>query len=321
MHPAFSIIFFTSAAGAGYGLLALLGLLAPFGLLPASPLFGLAALALALGLVVAGLLSSLAHLGRPERAWRALSQWRSSWLSREGVAAVATFLPAGVFAIAWIVLTAGSGGGGSGVAGVAGWITAAMAAVTVYCTAMIYASLKPIRQWANPWVPRTYLALSLMTGALLLNALLGVAGQAAGWSSLLALASVALAWVAKEGHWRHCATARPVSTAETATGLGHIGRVRLLDAPHSEDNYLLKEMGFRVGRRHAVRLRLITRLAAFALPAALSFGALVAGPGALSGTLALLAVAAAALGVIAERWLFFAEAKHTVTLFYGAGEV
>ncbi|MHA7064874.1 dimethyl sulfoxide reductase anchor subunit family protein [Azospirillum argentinense] len=313
MHPAFSIIFFTSAAGAGYGLLALLGMLAPFGLLPASPLFGFAALALALGLVVAGLLSSLAHLGRPERAWRALSQWRSSWLSREGVAAVATFLPAGVFAIAWLFL-------GSGVAGVAGWITAAMAVVTVYCTAMIYASLKPIRQWANPWVPRSYLALSLMTGALLLNALLGVAGQAAGWSSLLALASVALAWAAKEGHWRHCATARPVSTAETATGLGHIGRVRLLDAPHSEDNYLLKEMGFRVGRRHAVRLRLITRLAAFALPAALSLGALVAGPGALSGTLALLAAAAAALGVIAERWLFFAEAKHTVTLFYGAGE-
>lgn len=320
MHPAFSIIFFTSAAGAGYGLLALLGLLAPFGLLPESPLFGLAALALALGLVVAGLLSSLAHLGRPERAWRALSQWRSSWLSREGVAAVATFLPAGVFAIAWIALTA------TGViAGIAGWITAAMAAVTVYCTAMIYASLKPIRQWANPWVPRTYLALSLMTGALLLNALLGVTGQAAGWSSLLALASVALAWAAKEGHWRHCATARPVSTAETATGLGHngsghIGRVRLLDAPHSEDNYLLKEMGFRVGRRHAVRLRFITRLAAFALPAALSLGALVAGPGALSGTLALLAAAAAALGVVAERWLFFAEAKHTVTLFYGAGE-
>ncbi|CAO3458338.1 Sulfite dehydrogenase (quinone), membrane-anchor subunit SoeC (EC 1.8.5.6) [Azospirillum argentinense] len=313
MHPAFSIIFFTSAAGAGYGLLALLGMLAPFGLLPASPLFGFAALALALGLVVAGLLSSLAHLGRPERAWRALSQWRSSWLSREGVAAVATFLPAGVFAIAWLFL-------GSGVAGVAGWITAAMAVVTVYCTAMIYASLKPIRQWANPWVPRTYLALSLMTGALLLNALLGVAGQAAGWSSLLALASVALAWAAKEGHWRHCATARPVSTAETATGLGHIGRVRLLDAPHSEDNYLLKEMGFRVGRRHAARLRFITRLAAFALPAALSLGALVAGPGALSGTLALLAAAAAALGVIAERWLFFAEAKHTVTLFYGAGE-
>ncbi|ALJ38897.1 dimethyl sulfoxide reductase anchor subunit [Azospirillum brasilense] len=313
MHPAFSIIFFTSAAGAGYGLLALLGLLAPFGLLPASPLFSLAALALALGLVVAGLLSSLAHLGRPERAWRALSQWRSSWLSREGVAAVATFLPAGVFAIAWFFL-------GGGVAGVAGWITAAMAAVTVYCTAMIYASLKPIRQWANPWVPRTYLALSLMTGALLLNALLGVAGQAAGWSSLLALASVALAWAAKEGHWRHCATARPISTAETATGLGHIGRVRLLDAPHSEDNYLLKEMGFRVGRRHAIRLRLITRLAAFALPAALSLGALFAGPGALSGTLALLAAAAAALGVIAERWLFFAEAKHTVTLFYGAGE-
>ena len=100
MKPAPSIIFFTVASGAGYGLLFWLGVLKPLGLLPASSLFGATAAIIALALITAGLCSSLLHLGRPERAWRALSQWRSSWLSREGVAAVITFLPATVFMIA-----------------------------------------------------------------------------------------------------------------------------------------------------------------------------------------------------------------------------
>lgn len=99
MHPAFSIIFFTTAAGAGYGLLMALGLLAPLGLVPQKWGFGAVSLAIGFGLVIAGLLSSTLHLSHPERAWRAFSQWRSSWLSREGVASVITFIPAAVFAI------------------------------------------------------------------------------------------------------------------------------------------------------------------------------------------------------------------------------
>ena len=93
MHPAYSVILFTTASGAGYGLLALLGLVG-FNHGPASSLiFGLTAMVIALGLITIGLLSSTFHLGHPERAWRAFSQWRSSWLSREGVAAVLTYLP------------------------------------------------------------------------------------------------------------------------------------------------------------------------------------------------------------------------------------
>jgi DMSO reductase anchor subunit len=83
LHPSPSIILFTSAAGAGYGLLFLLGLGAAQ-LLPTAPMFGLAGIGLALALIVTGLLSSLAHLGHPERAWRAISQWRSQWCSRAG---------------------------------------------------------------------------------------------------------------------------------------------------------------------------------------------------------------------------------------------
>src|SRR6476620_9216130 len=102
MHPAYSVILFTTASGAGYGLLALLGLIG-FNHGPASSLwFGLVALIIALGLVSLGLLSSTFHLGRPERAWRAFSQWRSSWLSREGIAAVIAYVPALVLWGAWI---------------------------------------------------------------------------------------------------------------------------------------------------------------------------------------------------------------------------
>src|SRR5579863_2444027 len=102
MHPSGSVIWFTTLSGAGYGLLFLLGLLAGTPLLPDSRWFACAALAVGLGLVTAGLVSSTLHLGHPERAWRAFSQWRSSWLSREGVAAVASYAPTLVFALGWV---------------------------------------------------------------------------------------------------------------------------------------------------------------------------------------------------------------------------
>src|SRR5579862_5903884 len=103
MHPALSIIFFTTASGAGFALLLLIGIGVPLQLLPENAGFGLAVLATAFTLAAGGLVSSVFHLGRPERAWRAFSQWRSSWLSREGVMAVLTFLPALLFAFGWTI--------------------------------------------------------------------------------------------------------------------------------------------------------------------------------------------------------------------------
>src|SRR6202790_4773063 len=133
MHPALSIVFFTTSSGAGFALLILLGLGAPLGLLPPSASFGFAATVIAVLLAAGGLASSAFHLGRPERAWRAFSQWRSSWLSREGVAAVATYAPALLVAWGWVV--SGSAGGVWGACAV---LTAAGAAATVVCTAHIY---------------------------------------------------------------------------------------------------------------------------------------------------------------------------------------
>src|ERR1700721_100889 len=103
MHPSLSIVFFTTASGAGLGLLMLLGIGVPLGLLPSNAGFAFAGLATAVGLALAGLGSSVLHLGRPERAWRAFSQWRTSWLSREGVLSVLTFVPAAIFGVGWLV--------------------------------------------------------------------------------------------------------------------------------------------------------------------------------------------------------------------------
>src|SRR5262245_6500916 len=102
MHPSYSVILFTTASGAGYGLLALLGLVGLNHGPASSWWFGVTALVVALSLIVAGLLSSTFHLGRPERAWRAFSQWRSSWLSREGIASIVTFIPALAFGALWL---------------------------------------------------------------------------------------------------------------------------------------------------------------------------------------------------------------------------
>lgn len=313
MHPAFSIIFFTSAAGAGYGLLALLGLMAPFGMLPHDPWFAGLALLLGLALVTGGLLSSLLHLGRPERAWRALSQWRSSWLSREGVASVLTFGPVLAFGLLWLSGRHGPAMIALGLAGALGAI------LTVVCTGMIYASLKTIRQWHNGWTVPNYLAIGFMSGGVLINALLHLWGAARPGFDLLVLLLVAVALLLKEGYWRFADTRPAPSTPETATGLGGIGKVRFLESPHSEENYLLKEMGYRIGRKHSARLRGIARVLAFGLPlVATALAMLVPAVGTPATVLAALGLA---VGVLVERWLFFAEAKHTVQLYYGAPAV
>lgn len=315
MHPAFSIVFFTTASGAGFALLFLLGLGAPLALLPSSPSFGFAALATAVLLAAGGLVSSAFHLGRPERAWRAFSQWRSSWLSREGVFSMLTFLPTVVFGIGWVFF-----GATTGLVGLCGGFAAALAAATIYCTGMIYASLKPIHQWHNSWVVPNYYALGLMSGFLILDFLVRFWGPRPTGVAVFSFLVVLVAWWTKERYWRFIDTTSARSTVESATLLGSRGKVHLFESPHTEENYLLKEMGFQVGRRHRLRLRRIARLAGFALPGLLTLFALAVG-GMIGVAAAGLAVASAALGLVAERWLFFAEAKHTVTLYYGAEAV
>ena len=312
MHPAASIIVFTTLSGAGYGLLFWLGLGAAFGLVPADPGFGAAALGLAFVAVTAGLCSSVAHLGRPERALRAFSQWRSSWLSREGVASVATYLPWLVFAWGWVVR-----GEAGGIFALCGLLAALGAAGTVLCTAYIYRSLKPVAHWHTAWVPASFLALAAMTGALWLTAVSSLFGSDTSFEQRLSLFLIALAAALKLAYWHHIDHHQAVATTESATGLGTFGRVRLFEAPNTSENYLMKEMGFRLARKHGRRLRRIAIQLAFVVPLLLLLLAMAQG-GALHRAATLLAALLATAGVLVERWLFFAEAKHTVTLYYGA---
>ncbi|MBX3597698.1 MAG: dimethyl sulfoxide reductase anchor subunit [Rhizobiaceae bacterium] len=310
MHPAFSLVFFTTATGAGYGLLALVGIFSVLGL--ASPLTGfcVASLGLAFALIISGLLSSTGHLGRPERAWRAFSQWRTSWLSREGLASVITFIPAGAFAIGWIYL-----GPGNIWVSIAGILAAVSAMITVYTTGMIYASLKPIAQWHSRFTAPGYIAFSLMTGSVLLNAMLHVFGAESLPPTIVALATTLWGWAWKWRTWSHNDTLGSAISLNSATGLKE-GTVRSIEWPHTEENYLLKEMGFRIARKHQARLRLITQLLAFLVPVLLICGSVLLWQP-LGIVFSILAALSQFCGILVERWLFFAEAKHNVAVYYG----
>ncbi|MBI2719633.1 MAG: dimethyl sulfoxide reductase anchor subunit [Rhizobiales bacterium] len=308
MHPAYSVILFTTASGAGYGLLALLGLVG-FNHGPASTMaFALTAIAVALALATMGLLSSTFHLGHPERAWRAFSQWRSSWLSREGVAAVATYVPALAFAAVWSGLA-----DAPGLIGPLGLLTFAMCAVTVFCTAKIYSTLTTIRAWNQPLTVPVYLGFALATGSALLAAIASLFGRLQYFQVVVTVVALALVALLKFFYWQAIDAAGKAHTIEAATGLGRIGKVSQWEVPHTATNYIQTEMGYAMARKHAAKLR---RLVLILLALAVLAAWLALPVPLLSIVAALLALAAAAV----ERWLFFAEAQHVVTLFYGAAK-
>lgn len=306
MHPAYSVILFTTASGAGYGLLALLGLVGLNHGRASSIAFALTAIIIALALVTIGLLSSTFHLGRPERAWRAFSQWRSSWLSREGIAAVVTYPAALAFAAVW-----------SGLVNAPQWIgplgvlTAILCAITVFCTAKIYSSLKTIRAWNQPLTVPIYLAFALATGSCLMTAIAAAFGRFQLFQVVLTVVALAAVIILKFYYWRRIDSEPKNHTIENATGLGRIGAVSQWEVPHTATNFIMKEMGYAVARKHAEKVR----GAVLGLLAAAGLAMLISLAAPLLSTLAVpLALAAAA----AERWLFFAEAEHVASLYYGA---
>ncbi len=288
MHPAPSVIAFTVLSGLGFGYLFWLGI-APPGV-AGWEAFGLFFVAFALA--VGGLMASAFHLGNPQRALRAFTQWRTSWLSREAWLSVIALCVLGLYAAAMIF------------AGVTiaplGWLGAALALATVYATSMIYAQLATVPRWSHWLTPSHLVSLSVAGGAIL-------AGQRTAALVLLVLAGlIQLAyWVlgdrrfGERGH-----------TLGTATGLGERGSVRQLEPPHTGTNYLLTEMVYVVARKHAVKLRVI----AFALNCLAPLAVLFAVGDDM--TAILIAAALFLAGTFASRWLFFAEAEHVVGLYY-----
>ena len=292
MHPAPSVIIFNTLSGLGFGLLFWLGLgaLVPTGT-GAFIWFTIAYL-----LAVGGLIASTFHLGHPERAIKAFSQWKTSWLSREGVCAVLALILMALYGAGLVFF-------GTRIA-LLGLIGGLASLGVVFTTSMIYAQMKTVPRWRHWTTPAMYLLLAIGGGALL-------SGQVTVAIILLSLGGILqiAAWIGGDTRFAAAGT-----TMASATGLGHIGKVRAFEPPHTGTNYLMREFIYQVGRKHARNLRIITVLLAFALPVLLL--ALIAVTD-LSHALALPAVLSHIAGVLTLRWLFFAEAEHVVGLYYG----
>jgi sulfite dehydrogenase (quinone) subunit SoeC len=288
MNPAPSVIIFSVLSGAGFGLLAFLG----FGVVLPVGWLAFVWWGAGYGLAVAGLLAATFHLGNPKNAIRAFSQWRSSWLSREAWASVAALL-----VLAPVALSDWLGLGWPREIGVVG---GALALFTVFTTAMIYTQIRAVPRWHHWVTPVMFLTFAVTGGAML-------AGQGMVAVGLLAMLAVVLlmVWHIGDGQF-----ARAGVSMGTATGLGAIGDVAVFEQPHTGGNYLLREMIYVVGRKHAQKLRGIALLGAAVLP-----GVLLLLPLGAAGTV--LAFAVHLVGAFAARWLFFAEAEHVVGLFYG----
>lgn len=288
MHPAPSVIIFTTFSGLGFGLLFWLGIdaTAPTGWV-AFVFFAIAYI-----MAVGGLLASTFHLGHPERAIKAFSQWRTSWLSREGICAVATLLIMALYGAGLVFMGAQWS--------VLGWLGALGALLTVFTTSMIYAQLNTVPRWKHWTTPALFLVLSIGGGALL-------SGRVSIAIPLLIIAGAlqAFAWLHGDGRFNASGT-----TMASATGLGDIGTVRAFEPPHTGTNYLMKEFIHVVGRKHAMNIRIIALVLGFVIPVLL----LLTGVG---HVLAAVAVLSHIAGVIALRWLFFAQAEHVVGLYYG----
>ena len=313
MHPALSVVLFTTLAGAAQGLV--LALFAaewadPWQGLSAAPdaSFYAAGAAAAVVLGGAGLLASFFHLGRPERAWRSAAMWRTSWLSREVIVLPAFLALSLAYALAHAFAHEAAFALGA---------LAALAALTLFlCTGMIYACIRFLAEWATPLTPINFTLLGCANGFTLAAAIAALASpERVRFFAIAAMALTLLALLGRAAAWRRNARLVPKSTLQTAIGIKH---------RHIEQ----KSQGFMGGSfntreffhgRSADTLRLLRRVClvgAFALPLGLLIAALVTVLAAAPATVLVAAALLQYVGLLAERWLFFAEAKHPQNLYY-----
>ena len=307
MKPALSLILFTTLAGAAQGMVVVAAVASLLGLsLPSA--FLAATLCTAVGLLVAALVASFFHLGRPERAWRAVLMWRTSWMSREVIV-----LPAFIAVVAlWAALAvlAGSGGPPSRV-------LPALAIVGAFglwwCTAMIYACLRFIQEWAHPLTVVNYTLIGLASGLVLTGAMADLAGdpQLAAGLAKWAIAGTLLAWLTRALSLRRNARLKPRSDLQSATGIRHPQLVQR-SMGMTGGSFNTREFFHGASLLAVRRAKLAFQVLGFALPVLLVAAALVHGAGAWW----LAAVAVQFAGLLAERWFFFAQARHPQNLYY-----
>ena len=288
MHPAASVIIFTSLSGLGFGLLFFLGI----GISISKGVTTLSFFVIAYALAVGGLIASTFHLGRPERSLKAFSQWKTSWLSREAWLALAALSVMAIYAASHIFF-------GEAII-IIGWLGSLLSLTAVYATSMIYAQLKTVPRWNTPLTSILFLLLAL-TGGAILSVNVSVA------LPLLILAGIVqiIYWISGDQ-----ALAKSGTTLSTATGIGIKGSLRSFEPPHTGTNYLLREFVYLVGRKHASKLRIISLILMIAAPT-LIFSM------PLTYITIIIAISTHVVGLFVSRWLFFAQAEHVVGLYYG----
>ena len=296
MRPAFSVIFLTTLIGAGQGLFLALYVCELLSPQSCSTEFLIGGSMIVLLLSSLGLIASFFHLGHPERAWRTATMWRTSWLSRE-VIALPVFMAA-VFAYGiahWAQL---------GYTLAIGTVAAAASLALFICTGMIYAAIKVLKEWSHPLTLINFTLLGCASGAMLAAAYAGFTApdlvtplsRAAAVLTLLALATRGASLIRN-------ASLHPGTTLQTAIGVRH---------PH-----IVQKSQGAMGGSFNTREFFHGQSAAFMrniVPAFLVTVFFI--PLALVMFLPLLAFIVQYCGLLAERWYFFAEAKHPQNLYY-----
>jgi len=315
MKPAFSVVFLTTLSGAGQGLvIALFGveLAARLGLIGADALPSAMFFTVGAGLAVLlgglGLLASFFHLGHPERAWRAIAMWRTSWLSRECLclpvflAGACTYGLAHALGSPWSLATGAF---------------AVLASVALFiCTSMIYACLRFLQEWATPLTLVNFVLLGCASGFTLATACAASLAPAlvpalAGWACVLTLAGGA----SRVASLRRNARLRPKSTVNTATGIKGAHVVQK-SRGFTAGAFNLREFFHGKSARALRRIKWTFLIAAFAVPFVLTAlgGSVVSVAASIWILCAAFAIQYA--GLVAERWFFFAEARHPQNLYY-----
>ncbi len=314
MHPAFSLIFFTGMVGLAQGMVVSLLILHGAGdPLPSNFMNALAFPALLL-LLTGGLLASFFHLGHPERAWRAILMWRTSWLSREVIVMpcfIALMLLAYVYS--WQL----------GIIPNWLWLLLGIFAVLLWvCTAMIYQCIRFIQEWAHPITMVNFMILGFASGWFLLMSLLALwsiwlpdqaivtssnlAGVTGFTAFLLLLSLTIKLWI-----WKRNRALKPKSSLQSATGIQQ-SPVRQISMGMMGGSFNTREFFHQKTNFFVANVRKLAFFGAYIVPVTLL--AIAVSQASLS--LIIVAFLVHLLGLIAERWLFFAESNHPQNLYY-----
>ena len=307
MRPQFSIIFFTTLAGMAQGLLFFIALLSSQTLFFPSAFLTQLALPVGFGLLSIGLVASFFHLGHPERAWRAAMMWRTSWLSREVIALPA--LMAVTFACFIYSL--------SGDAPQWLWAFVFIATTALWiCTAKIYQCIRFIQEWSHPSTMINFILLGMSSGWILLELLVSIWNGPAdspysGLFSSIAFGLLFIAFNLKLWIWHRNRGLKPKSNLASATGIKG-NNIRQTSMGLMGGSFNTQEFFHHQTQRAINNIRKIILLCAYIIPMVL-IANMLQSP---SSLLLAITLVIHYIGLVAERWMFFAEANHPQNLYY-----